>query len=283
MSAAETSRREIRSVARRRSERRGALIALVSTIIVIGGGTLFVITRDGWPAVEETFFSAEAFKTSFPDILRGFWIDVKLFLVVEVFVLIFSLLVAIVRSTRAPAAFPFRLLATVYADLFRGVPTILIVYLVGFGIPALALPGVPNDPIILAAFALTLSYTAYVSEVFRAGIDSVHPGQRGAALAVGLSRVQAMRFVILPQAVRNVVPPLLNDFISLQKDVALVSVLGIVEAFRVAQIEAASTFNYTPLLAAASLYVIVTVPLSLFLDRMQRRDRGRRRLEEARR
>ena len=282
MSASVPSRREVRAAAHRSRERRGALIAAVSTLIVIGGGVLWMTTRQGWPTVEETFFSAEAFRTSFPDILRGFWIDVKLFLVVEVLVLVCSLLVAVLRSTRAPALFPFRLIGAVYADLFRGVPTILIVYLVGFGIPALDLPLMPNDPIILAAIALTLSYTAYVSEVFRAGIDSVHPGQRGAALAVGLSRAQAMRFVVLPQAVRNVVPPLLNDFISLQKDVALVSVLGIVEAFRVAQIDAASTFNYTPLLAAASLYVIVTVPLSLFLDRMQRRHRRSRRLEEAR-
>jgi len=282
MSASVPSRREVRAAAHRSRERRGALIAAISTLIVIGGGVLWMTTRQGWPTVEETFFSAEAFRTSFPDILRGFWIDVKLFLVVEVLVLVCSLLVAVLRSTRAPALFPFRLIGAVYADLFRGVPTILIVYLVGFGIPALDLPLMPNDPIILAAIALTLSYTAYVSEVFRAGIDSVHPGQRGAALEVGLSRAQAMRFVVLPQAVRNVVPPLLNDFISLQKDVALVSVLGIVEAFRVAQIDAASTFNYTPLLAAASLYVIVTVPLSLFLDRMQRRHRRSRRLEEAR-
>jgi polar amino acid transport system permease protein len=283
MSADPISRKEIRAAARKRSDRQNMLIAALSTIIVIGGGILLVTTRQGWPVVQETFFSVDAFRMSFPDILRGFWIDVKLFLVVEVLVLVFSLLVAVLRSTRAAALYPFRLIAAVSTDLFRGIPTILVVYLIGFGIPALALPGVPNDPIILAAIALTISYTAYVSEVFRAGIDSVHPGQRGAALAVGLSRAQAMRFVILPQAVRNVIPPLLNDFISLQKDVALVSVLGIVEAFRVAQIDAASTFNYTPLLAAASLYVIVTVPLSLFLDRMQKRDRGRRRLEEARR
>ena len=217
MSASVPSRREVRAAAHRSRERRGALIAAISTLIVIGGGVLWMTTRQGWPTVEETFFSAEAFRTSFPDILRGFWIDVKLFLVVEVLVLVCSLLVAVLRSTRAPALFPFRLIGAVYADLFRGVPTILIVYLVGFGIPALDLPLMPNDPIILAAIALTLSYTAYVSEVFRAGIDSVHPGQRGAALAVGLSRAQAMRFVVLPQAVRNVVPPLLNDFISLQK------------------------------------------------------------------
>lgn len=283
MSADPLSRREVRATARRRSDRRNALVAAVSTLVVIGGGVLFVVTREGWPAVRETFFSAEAFRTSFPGILQGFWIDVQLFLVVEVLVLVLSLFVAIVRSSRGSLLFPFRLLATLYTDLFRGIPTILVVYLIGFGVPALGIPGVPNEPLVLAAIALTLSYVAYVSEVFRAGIDSVHPGQRGAALAVGLSRGQAMRYVVLPQAVRNVVPPLLNDFISLQKDVALVSVLGIVEAFRVAQIDAASTFNYTPLLAAASLYVLVTVPLALLLDRMQARDRGRRRLEEAQR
>ena len=170
------------------------------------------------------------------------------------------------------------------AVLRYDVPASLVVFLVALPL-SLGIAIASDAPALaglIAAIALTLSYTAYVSEVFRAGIDSVHPGQRGAALAVGLSRAQAMRFVVLPQAVRNVVPPLLNDFISLQKDVALVSVLGIVEAFRVAQIDAASTFNYTPLLAAASLYVIVTVPLSLFLDRMQRRHRRSRRLEEAR-
>ncbi len=282
MSVPAASRRAVRLAAQRRRERRGTLVAVLSTAIVIGGGAVLVGTSQGWATVHETFFSVDAFRTSFPDILRGFWIDVKLFLVVEVFVLVLSLLVAVLRSTRAAALFPFRLLAALYADLFRGIPTILIVYLIGFGVPALALPGMPNDPLLLAAVALTLSYTAYVSEVFRAGIDSVHQGQRSAALAVGLSRAQAMRFVVLPQAIRNVVPPLLNDFISLQKDVALVSVLGIVEAFRVAQIDAASTFNYTPLLAAAALYVMVTVPLSLVLDRMQRRGRSRRRLEEAR-
>lgn len=282
MSAAPASRREVRAEARRRRERRGLGIAALSTVVVIGGLALLVGTSSGWPVVRETFFSAEAFRTSFPGILRGFWIDVKLFVVVEIVVLVLSLGVALARSTRAPALFPVRLLLTVYTDLFRGIPTILVVYLIGFGLPALALPWVPGDPLILAGAALALSYTAYVSEVFRAGIDSIHPGQRSAALAVGLSRAQAMRFVVLPQAVRNVVPPLLNDFISLQKDVALVSVLGIVEAFRVAQIDAASTFNYTPLLAAAFLYVCVTVPLALILDRLQRRDRRRRRFEEAR-
>ena len=155
--------------------------------------------------------------------------------------------------------------------MFRGVPTILVVYLVGFGVPALELSGLPTDPVVLGGIALTLCYTAYVAEVYRAGIDSVHPSQRAAALAVGLTGGQAMRFVVLPQAVRRVLPPLLNDFISLQKDVALVSILGPLEAFRVAQIDASSTFNYTPLLAAAALYLCVTIPLARVVDHLQRR------------
>ena len=225
-----------------------------------------VFTSSGWPDVRETFFSSEAFKTSFPDILDGFWLDVKLFLVVEVIVLMLGLLVAVIRTSRSPALFPIRLLAAFYCDFFRGVPVILLVYLVGFGIPALALEGVPTDPIILAGVALSLAYSSYVAEVYRAGIASVHPSQTDAGLATGLTRIQTLRFVVIPQAVRRVRPPLLNDFISLQEDVALVSILGISEAFRIAQVEAASTFNYTPLIAAALLYLAVTFPMARILD-----------------
>jgi polar amino acid transport system permease protein len=223
--------------------------------------------------VRETFFSWQAFRTSFPDILAGFWLDVRLFLGVEAAVLVLGLGLALCRTTRSPALFPVRLLATAYTDLMRGVPTILVVYLVGFGVPALELSGLPSDPVLLGGIGLTLTYTAYNAEVYRAGIESVEPGQRAAALAVGLTNAQALRHVVVPQAVRRVGPPLLNDFIGLQKDVALVSVLGPLEAFRVAQIEAASEFNYTPLLAAALLYVAVTVPLARVLDVIQRRRR----------
>jgi polar amino acid transport system permease protein len=176
-----------------------------------------------------------------------------------------------VRTSAAPALAPLRLLATVWVDVLRGIPTILVVYLVGFGVPALELAGVPSDPVLLGGAALAASYSAYVAEVYRAGIDSIHPSQRAAALALGLTGRQALRFVVLPQAVRRVVPPLLNDFISLQKDVALVSILGPLEAFRVAQIAASSNFVYTPLVAAALLYLCVTVPLARVVDRLQRR------------
>ncbi|MDO8185096.1 amino acid ABC transporter permease [Conexibacter sp. JD483] len=280
MSAVEqTDRRAVRAAAKRRRERRGFLIALISSVVVIGGLALLVVTSPGWGDVKATFFSWSAFKTSFPDVLRGFWLDVKLFLIVEVVVLLLGLAIALARTTRSPALFPIRLLLAVYTDVMRGIPTILLVYLVGFGIPALALDGWPSDPVVLGGAALALTYSAYVSEVYRAGLDSVHPSQVSAALAVGLDRVQAMRFVVLPQAVRRVIPPLLNDFISLQKDVALISVLGPLEAFRVAQIQASSDFNYTPLLAAALLYICVTVPLARFVDHLQNRGRRARQAE----
>ncbi|HXO06470.1 MAG TPA: amino acid ABC transporter permease [Solirubrobacteraceae bacterium] len=247
------------------------MISTVSTIVVIGGLLTLLITSPGWPAVKQTFFSWSVFRSSFSQVLAGFWLDVRLFLVVEVVVLIAGLLIAMCRTTRAPALFPLRLIAIVYVDVLRGVPTILVVYLIGFGVPALMLSGVPTGAVVLGGFALALCYAAYVSEVFRAGIESIHPSQAGAALALGLTQTQAMRHVVLPQAVRRVVPPLLNDFISLQKDVALISVLGPQEAFRVAQIFAASQFNYTPLIAAALLYLCVTIPLTRIVDRMQAR------------
>ena len=265
------SRGAVRAAARRRRARRGAAISALSTVFVIGGLVLVVVTSPGWSSVQSTFFSWPDFERSFPDILEGFWLDVRLFVIIEVVVLALGLAIALCRTSTAPALFPLRLLATVYVDLLRGVPTILLVFLVGFGVPALELSGLPTDPVILGAAALSLSYSAYVAEVYRAGIQSVHASQRAAALAIGLTGNQALRHVILPQAVRRVVPPLLNDFVALQKDVALVSILGPLEAFRVAQIDASSNFNYTPLVAAALLYLCVTVPLARVVDRMQGR------------
>ncbi|MET0749903.1 MAG: amino acid ABC transporter permease [Solirubrobacterales bacterium] len=261
-------RRAEREAARRAKTRRGLLIAAVSTVVVLGGLAVLIVTSPGWPDVRDKFFDPEVFKDSFPDVAEAFWLDIRVFCVVEVIVLVLALGVALLRTVRAPALFPLRLLATVYADVFRGIPVILLVYLVGFGIPALDLQGLPSEPVVLGGIALTLSYTAYVSEVYRAGLRSVHRGQRDAALAIGLTEQQAMRHVILPQAVRRVGPPLLNDFIALQKDVALIAIIGVAgEAFRVAQIQAASDFNYTPLIAAALLYLAVTVPLARLLDR----------------
>jgi len=242
-------------------------------VVVLGLLVTVVVTSEGWPNVRETFFDWDDFVDAFPAVLDGFWIDVKLFLIVEVAVLVLGLLIALARLSRTPALFPLRLLSALFVDVLRGIPTILIVYLIGFGIPALMLSGMPTDPLVLGGLALTLAYSAYVGEVYRAGIESVHSSQRAAALAVGLTETQAKRHVILPQAIRRVAPPLLNDFISLQKDVALVSILGPLEAFRVAQIEASSNFIYTPLVAAALLYLCVTVPLARLLDRWERKRR----------
>ncbi len=264
---ATVGRRAEREAAKRRRARKGQAIAAVSSLIVIGGLVALALTSPGWPNVRDTFFSWTAFKDSFPDVAKAFWLDIKMFCVIEVAVLIVGMVIALLRTSRAAALFPLRMLAAVFVDVFRGVPVILLVYLVGFGIPALELSGLPSDPIILGGIALTLSYSAYVAEVYRAGIRSIHRGQRDAALAIGLTEGQALRHVIVPQAVRRVGPPLLNDFIALQKDVALVSILGVIEAFREAQIISASTFNYTALVGAALLYLCVTIPLARILDR----------------
>jgi polar amino acid transport system permease protein len=269
-------RRAEREAVRRTQARRGAAIAAISTIVVLGGLTALILTSPGWDEVQRTFFSPDDFAEIFPEVLEAFWLDIRIFMVVEVVVLILGLIVALARLAKAPAFFPLRMLAVVYTDVFRGVPTILLIYLIGFGIPALDLEGLPTEPVVLGGIALALSYGAYVAEVYRAGLRSIHPGQREAALSVGLTEQQAMRHVVLPQAVRRVGPPLLNDFIALQKDVALISVLGVAgEAFRVAQIEAQSSFNYTPLLAAALLYLCITIPMARLLDWWDSPERAR--------
>jgi polar amino acid transport system permease protein len=190
-------------------------------------------------------------------------------------ILVAALAIAVLRSLPGPVLFPIRALAIAYADLFRGIPTILVIYILGFGAPALQLSGVPKSPLFWGVTALVLVYTAYVSEVYRAGIESVHPSQEAAARSLGLSRAKTLRFVVLPQAVRRVIPPLLNDFIGLQKDSALVALIGPVEAFRQAQIDVAATFNYTPYVVTALLFVLLTIPLARFTDWLVARDRRR--------
>ena len=274
--ALSTSRQQVRAAARRRRARRRTAVSAISTVVVLGALATWILTAPGWPSVRETFFSVHDFRESFPDVLKGFWLDIKLFVIVEVVVLALGLVLALVRTTRTAALFPFRALAAVFCDVMRGIPTILLVYLVGFGVLALDLDGLPTDPLVLGGAALALSYSAYVAEVYRSGIDSVHPTQMAGALALGLTRAQALRFVIVPQAIRRVIPPLLNDFIALQKDVALISILGPQEAFRIAQIDASSNFIYTPLVSVALLYLLVTIPLARLVDHLQARSRRSR-------
>jgi len=265
---AASERRLEREAAKRRRARRGFAIAALSSVVVIGGLAALVLTSPGWPEVRETFFSWSEFSNTFPEVLDGFWLDVKTFIGVEAAVLVIALVLALVRISNTPGLFPVRLLTTVFVDVSRGIPTVLLVYLIGFGVPALQIVNPAPDPVILGAIALTISYSGYVSEVYRAGIRSVHRGQHDAALAVGLTHAQAMRLVILPQGIRRVVPPLLNDFVALQKDVALISIIGPQEAFRVAQIYQGENFNFTPLIAAALLYLAVTVPMARIVDRL---------------
>jgi polar amino acid transport system permease protein len=261
---------------RRRAGVRSASLATASTALFAVVVVAVVVSSPGWPRVHETFFNWGEFTGALPDVLRGFWLNVRIFLIAEPVILAVGLLVALARGLRNPLFFPLRALAVAYTDVFRGIPTILLVYLVGFGLPALQLQGIPDSPAVLGGFALVLSYGAYVAEVFRAGIDSIHPSQRAAARSLGLSRTQSLRFVVLPQAVRRVVPPLLNDFASLQKDTALVAVLGPLEALRQAQIHSADTFNYTPFLASAVLFIALTVPMARFTDHLAARAERRR-------
>ena len=254
---------------------RSTAIALISTVIVFTVITLAVVNSPGWPEFRASFLNWDEFKEWFPDVARHFWVNVKLFMVCEVVILVFALGIAILRSLPGPVLFPFRLMAIIYTDLFRGVPTILVVVMLGLGVPSLQLSGVPNDELFWGGVALILVYSAYVAEVYRAGIESVHPSQEAAARSLGLSRLQALRFVIVPQAVRRVIPPLLNDFIGLQKDTALVAIIGPVEAFRQADIAQSADFNFTPYLCAAVLFVAITIPLARFTDWLVARDRRR--------
>jgi polar amino acid transport system permease protein len=254
---------------------RGALIAFFSTVVFVGLALWFILTSEAWPAVQKQFFNWENFKEAWPAISSGFWLDVRLFLVAEVLILVIALIVAMIRSLRGPAFFPLRALMVVYIDLIRGIPIILLILLLGFGVPALQLQGVPNSALFWGVAALVISYSAYTAEVYRAGIDSVHESQRMSARSVGLTQVQSLRYVIVPQAIRNVIPALLNGFVSLQKDVALVYILGIREAVREAQIYTASTFNYTSYVVAAILFLLVSVPVARFTDWYTERDRRR--------
>ena len=250
-------------------------IAVLSTVVFFGVIGFAIVNAPNWPAVQHAFFDPQNFRDAFPALVAAFWKNVQLFLVCEVLILVFALIVALLRGLPGPVFFPIRALATIYVDVFRALPGILVIFILGFGIPGLRIPGVPVDPFFWAVVALSLVYTAYVSEVYRAGIESVHPSQEAAARSLGLSRLQALRYVVVPQAVRRVIPPLLNDFIGLQKDTVFVSFIGVVEIFRTAQIKAAAHFNFTPYLATAVVFLALTIPLIRLTEWLVARDRAR--------
>ncbi|HET9927730.1 MAG TPA: amino acid ABC transporter permease [Rubrobacter sp.] len=262
---------------------RGVLVSSASTVLFFAIIAVVVVLAPGSEVVAERFLSPQHLWQSLvgseglPSVLGAFWLNVQIFMVSEVFILILALAIAVVRGIPGPVFFPFRLVAVAYTDLFRGVPLILVLYMIGFGVPGLDLGVISYLPdVAYGVISLVLVYSAYVAEVYRAGIDSVHESQNAAARSLGLTRWQSLRFVVLPQAIRRVIPPLLNDFIGLQKDTALVSVLGSIEAARAAQIYGASEFNYASYVVAAFLFVLITIPLARFTDRLIARDKRRR-------
>jgi len=260
---------------RRSRSRRSVLVAFASTVVFAAVAVLAVTSSPGWPRVRQSFFNAEIAWRTLPALLDGLWLNLRVLVVCEVLILVLALGIAVLRTLRGPVWFPVRALATGYVDFFRGLPLIICLYLIGFGLPGLRLSGIPNDPVLLGGIALVLVYSAYVAEVFRAGIESVHPSQLAAAKSLGLGHAKTMRIVVLPQAVRRVLPALLNDFVALQKDCGLISVLGAVDAVRAAQITASSSYNFTPYVVAGLLFVLLAIPSGRLADWVSRRATNR--------
>ncbi|SDQ37396.1 amino acid ABC transporter permease [Leucobacter chromiiresistens] len=260
---------------RRARKRQSVLISIASTLVFAAVLVLVLVNSPGWDAVRETFFDPAIAVEAFPRVIKGLWLNIQVLFVAAIGVAVLGTLLAIARTLKGPVFTPLRLIAAGYTDLFRGIPVLLVLYLVGFGIPGLELTGrLPAQ--FWGTIALILCYSAYVSEVLRAGIDAVHPSQRLAARSLGLSHAKTLRLVVMPQAVRKVTPALMNDFVSMQKDVGLISVLGAVDAIRAAQIEVASSYNFTPYVLAGVLFVLLSLPFIRLTDwltaRAQRRE-----------
>jgi polar amino acid transport system permease protein len=266
------TRRERYERARRR---RSIIIATVSTVVVVSALVILIPLTPGWDKVRQAFFDGDVFVGSFPGLLQAFWLDVQILLWSTPFILIVSLLVALARNTRSPALFPLRAFAVIYTDVLRGIPVILLVFLIGFGVPALGLSREWANPLIWGTVTLVLSYSAYTAEIIRAGIDAVHESQRAGARSLGMTSAQTMRSIVLPQAFRKIVPPMMNTFVSLQKDVALVSLIGPVEILRQAGIDKATYANFTPYVAASLIFLTLTIPCTRLADWLLARQRAR--------
>lgn len=252
------------------------LTSVVSTGVVFGLVAWWITSAEQWPALRRQFFSLEAIRESFPQVMRGFWVNMRVWVISMILIMLISLVFAALRSLRGPLFAPFRVFTVVYIDLLRGLPALLLVLLLGLGVPALQLPGVPNSSLFWGTVALVASYVAYTTEVYRSGIEAVHDSQRAAAKALGLSQWQTLRHAILPQAVRNVFPALLNLAVALQKDVALLSIIGVRDAVREARIYTAETFNFSSLIGAALLFLLASIPMARLADWVTRRDQERR-------
>ena len=263
------SQRELeRQASRKAIGRKKALIATLSSIVVIGSLIRLIVTSPGWQSVKDTFFDWSYGGEVLGAVAKGLVVNIRLTIIAAILIGIFAMILALLRTSRSAALTPFRILATAYVDIFRGVPLLLVILLIGFGVPALRIEGLTNSVLILGTTAVVLTYSAYVAEVIRSGILSIHPSQRAAARSLGLSSSQTMRHVVLPQALKRVVPPLLNDLVALLKDTGLVSILGVTDAVRAAQIASSRTFNYTPYVTAAILFLLITIPLTRYTDRV---------------
>jgi len=249
---------------RRSRGRRSVLVAIGSTLAFALIVWLTIVNTPGWSQVQRAFFDPEIAWASLPRVWDGFLLNLQVMGLSVITVGACALVIAVLRTLRGPVFFPLRALAAAYTDLFRGIPFIIVLYIVGFGIPTIV--GVRIPPIVLGVIAVTLTYSAYVSEVIRAGIEAVHPSQRLAARALGLRHGQTMRRIVLPQALRKMTPPLMNDFVSMQKDVGLISILGAVDAVRAAQIIQGQTYNFTPYVVAGLLFVLLAIPTIRLTD-----------------
>ncbi|HTW19198.1 MAG TPA: amino acid ABC transporter permease [Mycobacteriales bacterium] len=252
---------------RQQRKRRSTGVAVVSTLVFAVAVWLGVSHAPGWTSARETFLSGHSFRHDTPDILKGLLVDLKILVIAEPSILAIALIVATMRTSISPVLAPLRIAAALFVDLFRGCPTIILLYLFGVGFPSLRLHHVTNSAAVWGSLAIILSYSAFVTEVFRAGIQSVHPSQRAAARSLGLTQRQTLRLVVLPQAIRNVIPALLNDFVSLQRDVGLISIVGAVtDAIQQANIDNQLTFNFTPYVIAALLFICIAAPTGRFAD-----------------
>lgn len=250
---------------RRASKRRSILVSVASTLVFATLLVVGLMNSPGWARVSESFFNPEVALASVPRILVGLWLNIKVLFVAGIGVALFGTLLAIARTLKGAVFTPIRLFAAAYTDLFRGIPLLLVLYIIGFGVPGLQLTGrMPAQ--FWGTIALILTYSAYVSEVIRAGIEAVHPSQRMAARSLGLSYGKTLRLVVMPQAIRKVTPALMNDFVSMQKDVGLISVLGAIDAVRAAQLEVAASYNFTPYVVAGLLFVLLSWPFIRITD-----------------
>jgi polar amino acid transport system permease protein len=265
-----------RAAYERARKRRSTVVATVSSLAVVTAIVVLVPKMPRWDRVHESFFNGERFADSLPRLLDAFVLDIKIFAWSMPAIVALALLIAVTRNSRSAALFPLRILTIAYTDIMRGVPIILWIYLIGFGVPGLGIDRPWNSPLIWGSVALVLTYAAYIAEVFRAGIESIHESQRAAARSLGLSSWQTMRHVVLPQAIRRVIPPLMNDMVSLQKDVALVSLIGPIEILRQAGIDKSKFANFTPYIAAAAIFLLITIPLTRTTDWLIERERRRR-------